>query len=133
MNLIRDFVVTTPKSEMKTAAREAEQCLRDGGGYYFRAFRGRPLGLDRESKIFYVEDGLVRGFAVVDSMQTTPLGCELTGRSWPGSIFAIMRADSWTWIHPIRMQGFQGYRRYSLPYKVIGGWRDPKPFAGGAA
>lgn len=122
-----DIIITTPKSEMKTAATEAEQCIRNGGGFYFRKFATLPRNLNPGSRIFYTEDGYVRGFAVVDSVSIGSSTCSTTGRVWEGYI-AYMRADSWKWVKPIPLKGFQGWRYFDARgIEIVGGWRDPKP------
>ena len=40
-----DIILTTPKYEMANAAREAENCIKDGKGYYFRRFNQEPCNL----------------------------------------------------------------------------------------
>ena len=127
-----DIIVTTPKSRMKEAAAEAEACIKAGGGRYFRrfSFDHRP-NVEPGDRVFYVEDGFVRGFAVVDAIRkiTRMIRCNTTGRVYAAGFYVFMSADSWRWIKPIPMRGFQGYR-YKPPrlrHHVIGGWRDPKP------
>jgi hypothetical protein len=39
---MRDIIVTTPKSEMKTAEQEAEAVKEAGGGVYFRKLGTKP-------------------------------------------------------------------------------------------
>ena len=123
-----DIVVTTPKSEMLNAAAEAAQCLRDEGGYYFRAFQRLPTNVQSGCRVYYVENGAVRGFALVERIEAGRFKCETTGRCWSGWNL-LMRADSWKWIEPIPMRGFQGWRYWDGPAqpKVIGGWKEPKP------
>lgn len=136
-----DYIVTTPKSEMANSAAEAAECIANGGGFYFRKFppMHRPRGLDIGSKLYYVEDGYIRGFATVEQIVRGdgPFTCETTGKSWGGGWFAVMRADSWKWISPIPYKGFQGWRRIDeamlkalnngKPVDIVGGWLDPKP------
>jgi hypothetical protein len=81
--------------------------------------------------VFYVENGYVRGYAEVlreysgESLTT----CEVTFREWGGKYFVFMEATSWTWIKPIPMKGFQGWRYFDAPedIQVVGGWLDNKP------
>jgi hypothetical protein len=128
----KDIVVTTPKSEMKNAEKEAKYCIESGDGYYFRTFKKRPKGLEIGSKIFYIEDGYVRGFGEVGGVARGEMECEATDRVY-GSFndqricHAIMPACTWKWIKPIPMKGFQGFRYFDEEYEVIGGWLDPKP------
>ncbi len=124
----KDILVTTPKSEMQSAKSEAEQCLKNGGGFYFRHFSTCPKQLEVGSKIFYVEDGHIRGFGVVDKIEHGPKVCETTGKSWGDGICAMMLAESWKWIKPIAMKGFQGYRYYDgSEAEIVGDWKSPKP------
>ena len=123
-----NIVVTTPKSEMKNSRREAEECIAAGGGYYFRRFGvHKPKGLMKGTKIFYVEDGYLRGYGVVERVVNGSQQCNTTGRDWGTGIFAVIPANSWKWIEPIPMKGFQGWRYFDVPYKVVGGWRDARP------
>jgi len=136
-----DIIVTTPKREMENAAREAEDCKRAGGGEYFRQV---PVTLAPEvlpgDRVYYVEDGYIRGFAVVKRIYATASGeaCDTTGRRWPPGVYVFMDAKTWKWIRPIPMKGFQGFRyarlslfRLPAPVEIVGGWLDPKPKAGG--
>lgn len=138
-----DICVTTPKSEMQNAAKEAEDALRCGGHtQYFRRFAtyAGPK-VEKGDRVFYVEDGFIRGFAIVDRVtgEEDAWTCDTTGKNYGPGVYVWMRADSWTWIQPIPYIGFQGFRyvkkdgkeilALSLPgaVKIVGGWMDPKP------
>lgn len=123
-----DVVVTTPRFQRENAAREAAECIADGGGYYFRKVPFVPNGCDVGSKCFYVEDGYVRGFAVIDRVvRNGHFICETTGHDWGHGNFLRMPSDTWHWIRPIPMQGFMGIRIFTTPFEVMGGWLDPRP------
>lgn len=126
---MRDIVVTTPKRMAEVAAREARDCIEGGGGYYFRTFANQPKDLAPGSRVFYVEDGYVRGYAVVSEIREGEMECGTTGQEWLGGHHAILPAASWKWIEPIPMKGFQGFRYCSLDIQVVGGWLDSKPEA----
>lgn len=130
-NVARDILVTTPKNQMQNAAEEAQKCIENDGGIYFRRFHKRPNGLVKGSKIYYVEDGYIRGYAIVDDIIVGPMECEVTGEQWPEGVFAIMPAETWTWIEPVEHKGFQGYHYLDYEeqenFQDIGGWKDPKP------
>jgi hypothetical protein len=151
-----DIIVTTPKTEMANAAREAADVLAAGGGEYFRRFSLRcyPAQINNGNRVYYVEDGYIRGFGIVsetlycgDGMQ-----CDTTGRRrWSPGFYVFMDATSWRWIKPIAMRGFQGFRYTGRSYgpvahgeaagpadwltlggsiyriTIVGNWRDPKP------
>ena len=138
-----DIIVTTPKSQMANAAQEAADCIAANGGEYFRRFA--PSGVPRihpGERVWYVEDGFIRGFCMVVGVKlASEMKCATTGREWPAGHYVIMDATRWYWIKPIPMKGFQGFRyvRFSKcgtypdfgfgPQDItfMGGWRDPRP------
>ena len=138
----RDLVVTTPKSEMAKAAEEAAWARRQRGGprtLYFRRIGTVPKEAGTGSRLFYVEDGYVRGFCTLLGVDTDGSGyCDVTNRDWGEGPQLVMRADSWKWIVPIPLKGFQGWR-YWPPNAlldnhiccpliiVIGDWRAKRP------
>ena len=133
-----DIIVTTPKRETNNAVREAEVMKLDGGGgRYFRRLARKPDRLFDGDRIFYVEDGFVRGFGVVDEVSfANSVYCDITDRSYSSGWFVFYYAQAWHWIKPIPMGGFQGFRYTdnAAPFRthaveVIGGWLDPKPEA----
>ena len=105
-----DIIVTTPKSEIANAAREAEDVKRAGGGMYFRRF---PPSMSPDvrpgDRVYYVEDGFMRGFAVVEKIYdaTSYVKCDTSGKMWPPGLYVYMDATTWQWIEPIPMKGFQ--------------------------
>jgi len=121
-----DFIVTTPKNRMNEAAAEAWRAKMDhrdglGAGYYARSVPFIPRGCRPGSRIFYVENGFIRGFGVAG---------EIVGRDHPEAEFGPfikIPCDSWRWIRPIRMRGFRGIRQFAKAVEVIGVWRDPRP------
>lgn len=131
-----DIIVTTPKSRMADAAKEAIEARGaiDAGGeaWYFRSLGpSKPTKINEGDLIFYVEDGWVRGFAVIASITNDPGHvCDTTGRQYGPGWYAVMPAWSWYWIEPIAMRGFQGWRYFDAGkhgVRTIGTWRDPKP------
>lgn len=130
-----DIIVTTPKTRMREAAEEAADCIAAGGGEYFRRFHSPnvPIDLNEDDRVFYVEDGFIRGFARVSGRLIYGIGfkCHTTGREYGPGYYVFMAAASWTWIKPIPMKGFQGFRylpdRTARQVEEVGGWRDPKP------
>ena len=128
------IIVTTPKSQMKTAAAEARMCINAGEGFYFRRFGTLPLSLATGIRIFYVEDGYVRGFATVSEVHDSSshsVQCTTTGCDWAPGIYAVMPADTWQWVKPIPYKGFQGFRYFDdSDVEIVGGWLDPKPEIG---
>lgn len=138
-----DIIVTTPKRFLKEARAEAEHAktLFHATGERTQYFRSFPFSLLRwpdlfhGDRIYYVEDGWVRGFLVVDFAQEQVDGqtCGTHGVAWPAGYYAYLWADSWKWIVPLPMKGFQGWRwahragvvRESV--KVAGDWLDPMP------
>lgn len=143
-----DIIVTTPLSERANAAQEAADCIRDGGGEYFRRFpRNLAPDVRTGDRVYYVEDGWIRGYALVARTRMSCDGwrCETTGRRWGPGLYVFMAAASWVWIRPIPMRGFQGFRYAGraetadgqricilaghgpAEVVVVGNWLDPKP------
>lgn len=127
---MRDIIVTTPRSEMANAAQEAADCLSAGGGHYFRALHSKPSDFGPHGRIFYVEDGYIRGFATCLHVETdVKARCETTDRQWVGACAIVMLANTWHWIKPIPMKGFQGWRYFTAPadLEVVGDWKSERP------
>ena len=135
-----DIVVTTPRGESANSAAEAACCIAAGGGNYFRTLSRAPRDLSVGDRVFYVEDGYVRGYARVSKIGGAGgMTCQTTGRRWVGGCVVVMPADSWRWIKPLRMRGFQGWRYWSAAVDAVGGfceigrveevggWLDSKP------
>jgi len=135
-----DIVVTMPKNQMANAAREAQDCIREGGGAYFRRLappHAHKPPVETGDRVFYVEDGYLRGFAVVRDVLCSERSCATTGTHWPSGWYVAMDAKTWKWIKPIPMIGFRGYRflHYCMYLKqhlsehiyVVGSWLDPRP------
>ena len=148
-----DIIVTTPKSEMAAAAQEVADCIAAAGGEYFRRFpRSQAPKVATGDRVYYVEDGYIRGFALVSRVEDRPhagVTCDTTRRPWLPGFYVFMDAASWQWIRPIPMRGFQGWRHLQYRYvgdlqlrlvldgevhviDVVGGWRDPRPEVGAA-
>jgi hypothetical protein len=125
-----DIIVTTPKTEIKNAVKEAEEAKAGRVQYYFRRLASFPKDLKVGDKVFYVEDNYITGCAVVSAI-TNEAGeqCSTTKKNFTSGVFVWMKCDSWQWIKPIPMRGFQGYRYrvLKLNYEVVGNWLDPKP------
>ena len=129
---VRNAMITTPKSDMAGAAQEAADCVKSRSGTYFRRFPlGRAPKVEPGSKMFYVEDGFIRGFCTVVKVEDVqaPKRCSTTGRIWNPGSYVIMNATTWKWIKPIPMTGFQGFRYVNpdFKYEVVGNWKDKKP------
>lgn len=112
---------------MKNAAQEAKDCLDGKCDSYFRNFSTLPSGLVEGSKVFYVEDGYIRGFGVVSQVGKGTRVCETTLKHYMNGYKAVIPANTWKWIKPIQMKGFQGFRYFKGEYEVVGDWRAPKP------
>lgn len=130
-----DIIVTTPIKSIGDAELEALKCIKEGGGFYFRVLSTIPKNLNNKSRIFYVEDGYIRGFSKIHAIryedkETRPIMvCETTDKSYRGAVCLFMDSKDWTWIRPIRKRGFQGWRYFVPPddMEVVGNWLDPKP------
>lgn len=135
MDDMADIVVTTPKTRMEEAAKEAQACIAAGGGFYFRVFKGNgyPRKVRPGDRVFYVEDGYLRGFctvvAVDKGIEGQPQVCDTTGNVWYGHMRITMDAKTWKWVKPIPIKGFRGWYYFTPTSEpvVIGDWLDSKP------
>ena len=104
-----DIIVTTPKSEIDNSRMEGEAVEKDGG-YWFRTFRFRPK-VERGDKIFFVEDGLIKGYGVIFGVSglSQAAECDFTGRQWGDEGGYIVKYKDWIWLKtPVKFSGFQG-------------------------
>jgi hypothetical protein len=128
-----NIIVTTPKQHASRAAQEAQDCIAAGGGSYFRKFppRGYPKDVGIGDRVYYVLDGVVRGFCLVEEIRfLEECQCDTSGVEYGAGTYIFMDAKKWQWIFPYPMAGFQGFR-YASPeldeLPIIGGWLDPMP------
>jgi hypothetical protein len=115
-------------------------------GETFRRFpRSQAPKVGAGDRVYYVEDGHIRGFALVSHTadKVVDMICETTLRNWPPGFYVFMDSTTWKWIEPIPMRGLQGWRKveYWCPgddtrlcldgrvhaVRILGGWRDPRP------
>jgi hypothetical protein len=132
----QNIIVTTPQRCRSQARKEAENCIKDGGGYYFRKFppQCRPKHLGVGDRVYYVQDRFLRGFALVDSFEYLEKQiCDTSGQDFGAGYFVYMNATTWQWVKPSLFKGFQGWR-YALDWvdllPIVGGWLDPMPSGG---
>jgi hypothetical protein len=108
---VADIIVTTPKSRMAEAAREAAEVKAAGGGLYYRNYHGSVRPTVKEGdRVYYSVQGLLSRI--------------------------YMGATTWTWIKPIPWKAPRSFQYAPADLRdkveVIGGWLDPKPNAGAA-
>uniref|UniRef100_A0A6M3KZ09 Uncharacterized protein n=1 Tax=viral metagenome TaxID=1070528 RepID=A0A6M3KZ09_9ZZZZ len=102
-----DIIVTTPKSAHKLAAEEAKFVEQNPDAYWFRTFRGRP-NVQIGDKVYYVDNGQIRGYGIVFDIDFGELMCESAGRFYNG---IHLKQRKWVWLKkPIPFKGFQGFR-----------------------
>ena len=137
-----DIIVTTPKTFRDQAAAEAEQMKQQGGGEYFRRLSSKPYKFKVGDKVWYVEDGYIRGYAVSIRIEDRdePEVCSTTGKIHESGFYIYLDAASWRWIRPVEKKGFQGwsyldpvaakldnYKTENLVGTEVGYWLDPMP------
>ena len=119
-----DIIVTTPRSRMAEAAAEAEDIKKWGGGYYIRGLGPLRPTIAAGDRVYYVENGYVRGFALVSSGPFRVGG-------WKAYYEVHLDATTWRWIRPRPMTGFQGWRYAPAGWRdaveVLGDWLAPRP------
>ncbi|MGD8718385.1 MAG: hypothetical protein PVH29_06130 [Candidatus Zixiibacteriota bacterium] len=119
-----DVIVTTPKNRMAEAALEAEEIKAVGGGYYYREFKYRvaPAAIGEGDRVYYVEDGYIRGFCLVSRVAKNYMLRFMT---------VFMDPTSWKWIKPLPWKAPRSFQ-YAPAYlhdkvEIVGGWLDPRP------
>jgi len=102
-----DILVTTPKSAHKLAAEEAKFVGGNPDAYWFRTLRGKP-NVQIGDKVYYVDNGEIRGYGIVFDIESGEMECEATGKIYRGT---HLKQREWRWLkHPIPFRGFQGFR-----------------------
>ena len=108
-----DIIVTTPKSEIENARKEAEfikKYKEDKGAFRFRTFRFKPK-VEVGDKIFFVNDGFIKGYLTIFDIDVGSEYCEVTDREWGDENSIVLKFKRWTPLkNPIPMKGFQGIR-----------------------
>jgi hypothetical protein len=135
-----DIIVTTPKTLRQQAAAEAEAIKLAGGGEYFRRLSSKPYDLRVGDRVWYVEDGYIRGYALVIRLEDRdePETCLTTGKVHGRGFYVYMDATTWTWVDPVEYTGFQGWRyldlggnypsrRVCVDPTPVGDWLSPMP------
>ena len=109
-----DVVVTIPKSRLaivEQEEREVKEALKSGAdAFFFWRFARCPKNLSVGNRIYFVWNGAVRAYHVVDGFDKN-LVCDTTGQRYDGFCVTMNPA-----IHnlrkPIPMRGFQGFRYF---------------------
>lgn len=131
-----DVVVTIPAAQHEHWERFRKVFLdwiRSGhDGYYFWQFHGKPKSLGVGDRIYYTHCGFVVGFNIVADLaeETEGITSWPDGHHFPPGWYATMLVDTWRWIEPITMRGFQGFRYFRRDRRdvvIIGSWLDPMP------
>jgi hypothetical protein len=125
-----DYLVTTPISKRDEHIKEAEDAIalyqKTGElDYYYRDIHPLPKNLKIGSKMFYVDNRAVRGFAVVTEID-------------PRTSQVRMSVDTWRWIKPLPANYFiikppqsyasalnHTYFKGVETVKVVGDWLEP--------
>ena len=122
---MKDIIITMP-------AHIVESVLANPEDYFFfhRAGRGRPKAHDVGGRVFFVWNGFVRGFGRTHSIRQLGQVVSLDGRTFQPGWYLKIYPDTWHWITPIPMRGFQGFR-YSKLYEdqieIVGTYLDKQP------
>lgn len=123
-------MVTSPRTRMKEMAAEAEDALAGKFTHYHRSIDRHPREFKPGSRVYYVEDGAIRGFCVVETLVQAVGGKPTNEFYAPRSgLLIYMRCDSWMWVDPVAYCGFQAWRYAPArsTFHVVGRWTDPRP------
>ena len=102
-----DILVTTPKSAHRLAVREAKWVESHSGAYWFRTINGTP-NVQIGDKVYYVDQGEIRGYGIVFDIVFGEIKCHSTGKVYTGT---HLKQRKWVCLEkPIPFRGFQGFR-----------------------
>jgi hypothetical protein len=89
------------------AEAEAKFVEKNPVAYWFRTIRGKPnVGVG--DRVYYVDNGEIRGYGVIFDIEYGEMECEATGKVYQGT---HLKQREWHWLKtPIKFSGFQGFR-----------------------
>lgn len=106
-----DVVVTLPKSVRWEDYEEELRAAEAGAVMSFKVPR-IPKDVRVGDRCYIAHNGFVRGYMVISGLDDwTEFACTTTGREWRGRF--IQRTGRFTYITPVPMKGFQGFRYWS--------------------
>ena len=135
---MKDILVTMPRGVVLGVLRMPEDY------YWFFRTGGKPRQHQAGGRVFFVYEGFVRGFGITHEIKRLgqqvsleSIGADgdratatIKARAFKPGWYLKIYPDSWQWITPIPMQGFQGFRYSTLhedQVEVVGGFRDEQP------
>ena len=122
---MKDLVITMPEAVVRSVLAAPEDVF-----FFHRTGRGRPRWHEVHDRVFFVWSGFVRGYGRTHSIKRLGTTVSLDGKRFKPGWYLKIYPDSWRWIEPIPMVGFQGFR-YSRfeeqDISVLGTWRDEQP------
>ena len=121
---MKDLLITMPEPVVRSVLAAPEDC------YFFHRTGGKPKWHEAGDRVFFVFSGFVRGFGRSHSIRRLGRTVSLDGRVFRPGWYLMIYPDSWRWITPLAMRGFQGFR-YSVLHddqvEVVGDYRDAQP------
>lgn len=112
-----DWVITIPKSiKWDDYRRELTAVENDPEAVMNFRVPHRPLQMQPGDRMFVAHDGFVRGWMTISDIVVRSAGfrCTTTDAWWPAGVY-VQRKGRFTYVDPIPMRGFQGYRRFQAP------------------
>jgi len=79
-----DILVTTPKHAHQLASEEAKFVEKNPDAYWFRTLRGKP-NVQVGDRVYYVDNGRIRGYGIVFAVDYGELQCEATRKIYKGT------------------------------------------------
>lgn len=104
---MRAILVTVPKSERKNIAAE-EKAMGEETCTQFWSMKRKPKHVGVGDRIYFIEDGNITSYHLVDDIQDGKMHCDITDRDWNGCNFLLGPLVMLT--SPMPCKGFRGFR-----------------------
>jgi hypothetical protein len=104
-----DIVITIPKNIKWEEYEKELEAVKDGKevmNFKVNAFPSTFIG----NRCYVVHDGFIKGWMEIVGLSNKDFVCSTTGTEWKGKF--IERSGPFTYIEPIPMKGFQGFRYF---------------------
>ena len=122
---MQDLVITMPEAVGRDVLASP-----DDRYFFHRTGRGRLKYHDVGGRVFFVFSGHLRGFGRTHAIRRLRRTVSLDGKCFQPGWYLRIYPESWRWIVPLPMRGFQGFR-YSrfdeADVHIVGDFTDPQP------
>ena len=122
---MKDLLITMPEHVVRSVLAAPQDRF-----WFKHCGRGKPKWHVVGDRVFFLYGGFIRGFGRTHSVRRLGRVVSLDGRRFGAGWYLKIFPDSWRWITPLPMRGFQGFRYSKLredEIEVVGGYLDAQP------